>query len=117
MRRATDADVPELAGALARAFLDDPVAEWSCRSNRLRPSMLERFQAIRLRQLLAHEEVWTTDTLGCAALWAPPGRWKTTPREDLAIGRVLAHPRLIWRMPLIASGFAGMEKTHPHSPA
>ncbi len=77
--------------------------------------MLKRFQAIRARQLLAHEEVWTTDTLACAALWAPPGRWRTTLREDLAIGRVLAHPRLFWRMPLIAAGFAGMERKHPHS--
>jgi GNAT superfamily N-acetyltransferase len=116
VRRATDADIPRLAGALARAFLDDPVAEWSCRPDRLRPKMLERFQTIRLRQLLGHDEVWTTDTLACAALWAPPKRWKSTPREDLAIGRVLAHPRLMWRMPLIASGFAGMEKAHPHSP-
>jgi ribosomal protein S18 acetylase RimI-like enzyme len=115
VRRATDADVPELAAALARAFLDDPVAEWSCRPDRLREAMLKRFQAIRTRQLLAHEEVWTTDMLSCAALWAPPGRWKTTLREDLEIGRALAHPRLIWRMPLIAAGFAGMERDHPHS--
>jgi GNAT superfamily N-acetyltransferase len=116
VRRAREGDVPRLAQALARAFLDDPVAEWSCRTDRLRPTMLERFQAIRLRQLLAHEEVWTTDALGCAALWAPPNRWRSTPREDLAVGRVLAHPRLIWRMPLIAAGFAGMERAHPRSP-
>ncbi|HEY8304570.1 MAG TPA: GNAT family N-acetyltransferase [Solirubrobacteraceae bacterium] len=116
MRRATGADVPRLARALARAFFDDPIARWSCGPDALRPAMLERFQAIRLRQLLPHEEVWTTDSLGSAALWAPPARWKTTPRQDLEIGRVLAHPRLIWRLPLLTAGFAGMERAHPHSP-
>lgn len=116
VRRATRADIPQLAQTLARAFLDDPVAEWSCRSDRLRPAMLERFHSTRMRQLMAHEEIWTTDTLGCAALWAPPKHWKTTPREDLEIGRVLAHPRLIWRLPLLTVGFGGMEKAHPHSP-
>jgi ribosomal protein S18 acetylase RimI-like enzyme len=78
--------------------------------------MLERFNTIRLRQLRPHDEIWTTDTLGCAALWAPPEHWKTTPREDLQIGRVLAHPRLMWRLPLLTVGFGGMEKAHPHTP-
>lgn len=116
VRRATHADIPSLAGALARAFLDDPVAEWSCRSAKLRPALLERFNTIRLKQLIGHDEVWTTDGLGCTALWAPPKRWKTTPREDLQIGRVLAHPRLIWRLPLLTVGFGSMERVHPHSP-
>jgi ribosomal protein S18 acetylase RimI-like enzyme len=116
VRRATPADVPKLAKTLSRAFLDDPVARWSCRPDRLRPRMLERFHAIRLRQLLAEQEVWTTDTLTCAALWAPPKRWGTTPRQDLEMGVPLLHPRLLHRLPLIVSEMARLERSHPHDP-
>lgn len=115
-RRATLADVPRLAAALARAFHDDPVAIWSCKPERLRPRVLERFHSTRLRQLLGHEEVWTDPNLCSAALWAPPKRWREGPREDLEIARCLAHPRLIWRLPLLARGFGGMELAHPRTP-
>jgi ribosomal protein S18 acetylase RimI-like enzyme len=111
--KATQRDVPALAGMLARAFLDDPVAGWSCRPEALRLGMLERFHGARLRQLLAHEEVWSTPDLSCAALWAPPKRWKTTAREDLELARCLLHPRLMARMPLIVTGLLGMERRHP----
>ncbi|HEX3691933.1 MAG TPA: GNAT family N-acetyltransferase [Solirubrobacteraceae bacterium] len=115
-RRATAADVPTLAAVLARAFLDDPVAIWSCRPDRLRPRMLERFHGTRLRQLLTHDEVWTDAEGRCAALWAPPGQWRESPRQDMEIARCLLHPRLIWRMPLLARGFGGMELAHPREP-
>jgi ribosomal protein S18 acetylase RimI-like enzyme len=116
MRRATLQDVPALARMLARAFFDDPVAVWSCRPDGMRPALLERFNATRLRQLLTHEEVWTTPELSSAALWAPPEHWKTTPREDLAIARCMRHPRLLARGPLVAAGFLNMERKHPPSP-
>ncbi|MFI4984950.1 MAG: GNAT family N-acetyltransferase [Solirubrobacterales bacterium] len=113
MRRATPADVPALAGVLARAFMDDPVARWACAPDRVRPAMLERFHATRMRHLLAHEEVWTTAELDCAAVWAPPQRWKTTARQDAALAACLLHPRLIPRLPLVVSGFLGIERRHP----
>jgi GNAT superfamily N-acetyltransferase len=117
VRPATEADVPELARMLARAFFDDPVACWSCRADRLRIGMLEEFQATRLRQLLIHQEVWTTPELRCAALWAPPKRWKTSVREDLELTRCLLRPRMAARIPLVAFGFLGMERRHPRTPA
>jgi GNAT superfamily N-acetyltransferase len=101
---------------LARAFFDDPVASWAWRPTALRPAALERFQAIRLRQLLLHEEIWTTDDLSCAALWAPPARWKTTLREDAALIRCFNHPRSLARMPLVALGWLGLERRHPVKP-
>jgi ribosomal protein S18 acetylase RimI-like enzyme len=116
MRRATPEDLPALARMLTRAFLDDPVAMWSCRPDALRPEVLERFQAARLAQLLADGEVWTTPELSSAALWALPKRWKTTPRQDLALARIVLHPRLLVRAPLVVSGFLGLERKHPHHP-
>jgi GNAT superfamily N-acetyltransferase len=101
---------------LARAFLDDPVAAWSCRPDALRPAVLERFHATRLRQLIPEGEVWTTPDLTCAALWAPPERWKTTPRQDAALARCLLRPRLIARAPTITIGLLRVERRHPRQP-
>ena len=116
LRRATAADAPALAQMLARAFLDDPVAAWACRQDALRPAVLERFHGARLRQLLAHDEVWTTAELTCAALWAPPQQWKTTPRQDAALAGCLLRPRLIARLPLVAMGLLGIQRAHPVQP-
>jgi ribosomal protein S18 acetylase RimI-like enzyme len=115
-RRASAADVPELARMLARAFLDDPVAMWSCPPDSLRPRVLERFNASRVRHLLDEQEIWTTPGLASAALWAPPERWKTTPRQDAELARGMLHPRLLWRAPLIVRGLMGLERRHPHAP-
>jgi ribosomal protein S18 acetylase RimI-like enzyme len=116
MRRAREAELPALSKMLARAFMDDPVACWSCPPERLRTGVLERFQGARLRQLLRYEEIWTDDDLSCAALWAPPKRWRTTLREDLEIARSVAHPRLLGRLPLATMGLVGIERQHPHDP-
>jgi ribosomal protein S18 acetylase RimI-like enzyme len=105
-----------LARTLARAFHDDPVAEWACRIERLRPRMLEQFHSARLRHLLADEEVWTVGGGASAALWAPPGRWKTTVRQDLELARCQLHPRLALRAGLVALGLLGIERSHPVEP-
>ena len=97
--------------------MDDPVARWSCPSDRLRMRVLERFQATRLGQLLPHGEVWTTEALNCASLWAPPGHWRTTVGQDLALARAVLHPRLLARFPTTVTGLLGMERKHPREPA
>jgi GNAT superfamily N-acetyltransferase len=101
---------------LARAFFDDPVASWAWRPDALRVKAFERFQAVRLRQLLVDEEVWTTADCACAALWAPPRRWRKTLREEAQQIHAFAHPRLLTRMPLVAVGWHRMELRHPARP-
>lgn len=113
VRRARAQDVPALAAMLARAFLDDPVASWAWPADDLRLRALERFQATRMRQLAPGEEVWTTDDLTSAALWAPPGRWHSTLRETAALVPAFAPPRLLWRLPLVALGWEKLERSHP----
>lgn len=121
-RLATADDVPQLSRAIARAFFDDPVAAWSCQSNSFRPHVLERFHGTRLRQLIARGEVWTTDELKSAALWAPPGLWNTTLREDIQLARsiyqprVLVHPVVLARSPMVALALTGIERKHPTGP-
>jgi ribosomal protein S18 acetylase RimI-like enzyme len=116
VRRASVADVPALARMLARAFHDDPVAEWACRHERLRPAMLKRFHGERLHQLVGEEEVWTAADAQSAAVWAPPGRWRTTVSQDLALLGSLLHPRLITRMPSVVRGLLAVEHAHPREP-
>ena len=116
-RRAEELDLPRLAQVLSRAFLDDPVARWSCRPDRLRPKVLERVFGLRLRQLFGHHEIWTSDRLASAAVWAPPERWKTTVSDDIALGWALArNPRLTLRTPLVIRGLLEVEATHPGAP-
>lgn len=116
VRRASAADVPELARMLARAFLDDPVASWAWKPDHLRLHALERFQAARIRQLIDGQEIWTTDDLSSAALWAPPGRWKMTLRETAELVPCFLRPSLFARMPLVALGWEKLERAHPRKP-
>jgi ribosomal protein S18 acetylase RimI-like enzyme len=101
---------------LARAFLDDPVASWAWKPEHQREWALKRFQAIRARQLIPHEEVWTTDDLSCAALWAPPGHWRSTLREVLELTPCFTRPRLFVHMPVVALGWDKLERAHPRKP-
>jgi ribosomal protein S18 acetylase RimI-like enzyme len=116
VRRARAEEIPALAAMLARAFADDPVASWAWRPPRLRLTALARYQATRMRQLLEHDEIWTTDALDCAALWSPPGHWRKTPLQEAAYVPAFGNPRLLWRLPLVAGGWFGMELKHPSKP-
>ena len=79
-------DVRELAGVLGRAFYDDPVTMWMVPNNNARARGLPRaFAAMTRHHFLAGggAEVACQDgVIGGVALWDPPGRWKTTRREE-----------------------------------
>lgn len=110
-------ELPVLGEMLARAFFDDPVSVWSCPPSGLREAVLRRFFTVRLRQVAAKGEVWVVGERASAALWLPPDRWRTTVGEDLALAASQLHPRLLWRLPLVAWGLLGVERVHPHAPA
>jgi hypothetical protein len=63
-----------------------------------------------LRQLLPEGAVWTTPELNWAALWAAPGRWKTTVRQDAEQARCLLYQRLIGRAPMVPIGLLGSQE-------
>jgi ribosomal protein S18 acetylase RimI-like enzyme len=116
IRRATRSDVPSLTPMLGRAFFDDPIAAWACRSTALRPVVLEHLHRTRLRQLLAHDEIWTTSELSSAALWVPPGRLQNTALQDARLARGFLHGRLLPRLPMLALGLTMIQRKHPQRP-
>jgi ribosomal protein S18 acetylase RimI-like enzyme len=116
VRRADAADLSPLTRMLVRAFMDDPVAVWACKWDRLRPKMLEGMYQARLRQMLLQQEIWTNPGRSSAALWVPPERWKTTLRQDAALVRCFLNPRLMARLPLLAVGLSGVQRKHPRQP-
>lgn len=116
IREASTADRPSLARTLADAFFDDPVSIWAGPSERLRPRMLRRFFGAMLGAKLPGGFVHTDDARTGAALWAPPGEWRTTTMQDLRIATAFAHPRHWSRAPLVARGLLGVERLHPPEP-
>lgn len=116
VRRATQADVPALAKMLARAFDDDPVAEWVSPHRPTRARMLERFHFVRLRHMVPPGEVWMTEGGEAAAVWAPPEQGGMTLRHELELFAAVTKPRTLARLPRIQKGMSQLEKEHPHDP-
>jgi GNAT superfamily N-acetyltransferase len=116
VRNANTADVPALTQMLVRAYMDDPVATWICRSSQVRERVLGTIYAARLRETLAHEAVWTNAARSSVAVWAPPGR-DIGMRPSVALLRCFLSPSLAARVPVLAVGFNRMRRAHPRAPA
>ncbi|MFI1461669.1 GNAT family N-acetyltransferase [Nocardia carnea] len=88
VRPARRDEIAALARTLAAAFRDDPVMEWMLPDPRRREKGLERlFDAQTRHQHFASGGVdIAADSAGevaGAALWDPPGRWKTPPFTEV----------------------------------
>lgn len=116
VRRVAPGDIRALADMLGRAFWDDPVVCWAWRPERLRMKAMKRFWATRMRQLMGGEELWATEDLASAALWAPPGASHSTLRETAMLVPCFMHPQLAARGPLVGYGWDRLERAHPLKP-
>ncbi len=116
VRLAEPADVEPLTRMLVRAYMDDPVAMWICRSDPLRAKVLEALYCKRLRQLLPHEAIWTTTGHSSAAVWVPAGIDQPSATPDAALLRCLCAPSVAVRLPFLAVGFRAMHHAHPRNP-
>jgi ribosomal protein S18 acetylase RimI-like enzyme len=115
VRHATDADKDALAGALARAFDDDPVMNWFFRAPGRHSERNRRFFAMRLRQLMPHGETYTIDGAPGAAIWALPDRWRLGRFEEFRMGVALFSA--IWtRVGQVIRGVELIERAHPRDP-
>ena len=114
VRKATLADAPRLAQALASAFQDDPVIAWIFPDEHRRRGILAAFMEFRLRKLaFPHDQVWMTAGGAAAAVWLPPpGRWQLSRAQ-----RLLLLPALVrffgLRTVSVLGGLERMEKRHP----
>ena len=105
-----------VAAALAAAFFDDPVPCWAVPSDRHRPAVLRHFFGCFFDFHVGEGMVYADSERRGAAIWALPGRWRTTTGQDLRIARAFAHPRYWRRGPGVARGLLGLERRHPPAP-
>jgi GNAT superfamily N-acetyltransferase len=77
-RLATADDVPRLAGALADAFIDDPVYTWLLPGGLRRQPRLRALFAAEMEQYVLPNggSVWTTSGCDGAVAELPPGAWE-----------------------------------------
>jgi ribosomal protein S18 acetylase RimI-like enzyme len=115
VRKATLADAPGLAQALASAFQDDPTIAWVFPDEGRRRALLPAFMNFRLRKLaFPHDQTWMTEGGEAAAAWIPPGKWRISPSQQL---RLLPIVRFLGRRaPTVLRGLNLMERRHPHDP-
>jgi ribosomal protein S18 acetylase RimI-like enzyme len=118
VRKATLADAPRLAQALASAFQDDPVISWVFPHEQRRRGVLPAFMEFRLRKLaFPKDEVWMTGDGAATAVWIPPpGKWQMSRSERLW----LLPPLIRFLGPRTASVLGGlnrMEEQHPQDPS
>ena len=72
VRRATVEDEPGMAGALGRAFADDPLFDWLVPDQTKRHGMLPAWFTLAFKKMFTRREVYTTDDHAGAAVWVPP---------------------------------------------
>ena len=117
VHKATLADAPRLAQALALAFQDDPVIAWIFPDEQRRRTVLLAFMEFRLRKLaLPYDQVWMTAGGAAAAVWLPPpGRWQLSRVQRLGLLPALVR-FLGLRTASVLGGLERMEQRHPHDP-
>lgn len=116
-RRATIADTDRLSAVMARAFDDDPIANWVCMQDKRRARRVYDFMNTAVKKLtLPHDEVFTTDDYAGGALWVPPGKWKLGILQQLMLTPAMARSATWKRIPKIIGGLNAVEKDHPHQP-
>ena len=117
VRKATLADAPRLAQALASAFQDDPVIAWVFPDQQRRRAVLPAFMEFRLRKLaFPHDQVWMTACGAAAAVWLPPpGRWQLPLLQRLGLLPALVR-FLGLRTVSVLGGLERMEARHPQDP-
>jgi ribosomal protein S18 acetylase RimI-like enzyme len=119
VRNAGNADRPVAASVLARAFIDDPAMAFLFRDVADRPRRLARFFGL-IASIDSTPELWS---LACdaggepvaAALWRPPGLWKTP--TSAMIANILPLLRVFGlTLPRALSMQSVIEAHHPHPP-
>lgn len=118
VRPAQKSDVKALARTLGRAFYDDPIMRWMLPDDAQRAKGLPRMFATMARHhFLAGggAEVAQNGSIGAAALWDPPGRWKQSGLVEMRMmpGFIWAFRRRVWAGREVSEL---VKRTHPEEP-
>jgi GNAT superfamily N-acetyltransferase len=119
VRAASNEDRGAVAGVLARAFIDDPAMAHLFRNVADRPRRLARLFGliVSIDGTPAH---WTLAAgedgqLAAAALWRPPGAWKT-PASAMVASILPLVQTFGWSLPRALAMQGLIEKHHPAIP-
>ena len=116
VRKATLADVPRLAVALARAFDSDPPMRWFLSDAATRVERARRLFDVMLRRVhMSRDYCYTTADVVGGALWVPPGTWRLGVVDQVALlpGMLRVFGRSLARA---QRGLTVMESGHPSAP-
>lgn len=116
VRKATAADREKLVAVMARAFDDDPMANWFVAQDKRRARRIYDFMDVAYRITSPGGELYTTDGIEGGAFWSPPGKWKMGILQQLMLMPAMIRTSTIKRVPAIMGGLNAVEKKHPHEP-
>jgi ribosomal protein S18 acetylase RimI-like enzyme len=115
VRRATIADRDAVVHALVRAFDADPMANFLLRNDGGRARAFETaFDVAFRRWTLPVAGAWIAEGGGGAALWTPPGEWKTWRAWQEIVGLLRAVGLARLRSSIAAMN--SLEREHPRDP-
>jgi GNAT superfamily N-acetyltransferase len=116
LRTATADDVPRLAGALADAFINDPVYTWMLPGSlRLKARLRALFTAELEQYGLPQGTVWTTAGCDGAVVALPPSAWQMP--TSITLTQALMWARAFGRRLLLAARVQrALEERHLHEP-
>jgi ribosomal protein S18 acetylase RimI-like enzyme len=115
VRRASVADLKAVSATLADGFYDDPMMGWLLPDPNARLGQATRLFEAFVRPVLRYDLVYTTTDLVAAAVWSPPGHWRTSILDQLRTMPTLVS---VLRRRTAAAGtlFSAIEKAHPEAP-
>lgn len=117
VRPATEEDVPTLADVISRAFTNDPPMSWVFRDPETRVDRLRVLFSGALTELfLPAGHLWTTTEVAGAAVWQPPGQWRTSDEEVERLTPPLAEAFLPEELDRFLTFIGMIEDRHPDDP-
>jgi ribosomal protein S18 acetylase RimI-like enzyme len=116
VRKAANTDAARVVAVLARAFDDDPFVNWMAAQDKRRARRIYDAMALAYRMVANYHEVYTTEGVHGAALWAPPGKWQTNLLYQLRLLPQAAKVSGWKRMLTVGAGLNAVEQKHPEQP-